>query len=183
MRNKHRPPDQQDPLLRSSDSEEDEKVAAAERSRQKAELENGAADDLWNEVSGEHTEQSEHSATSSSSDNDSGGSQADHMAEKLSNRNNIPLEGRPKVLYEAESGDVESIKKLVEAKDDEKKPEDVEEKAKPQAKRILIEEAKLEEINITKTEAESANLVEDSAEPVDEVESSMKENIEESVPP
>ncbi|KAH8251184.1 hypothetical protein KR032_002014 [Drosophila birchii] len=199
MRNKHRPPDQQDPLLRSSDSEEDEKAAAisAEQSRKKAEMQNGNVDDLWDEVSGEQTEQSAHSATSSSSaeDNESTGSQADDMAEKLSNRKTIPLEGRPKVLYEAEAGDVESIEKLVqqtkegnvESKDVDKELKEVEETDKPKAKRILIEEAKLEEIN--------ENLVRDSVEP--ELKAELKtfadvkdsnqqeslENTEDSVPP
>ncbi|KAH8393788.1 hypothetical protein KR200_012259 [Drosophila serrata] len=146
MRNKHRPPDQQNPLLMSSDSEEDEKSAAisAEKSRMKAEMENGNVDDLWDEVSGEQKEQSVHSATSSSSaeDNESTGSQADEMAEKLSNRKSIPLEGRPKVLYEAEAGDVQSIQKLVQqakegnvdAKEDDRELKDVEETAKPKAK-------------------------------------------------
>ncbi|KAH8238908.1 hypothetical protein KR038_006195 [Drosophila bunnanda] len=176
MRNKHRPPDQQDPLCRSSDSE-DEKAAAisAEESRKKAEMENGNIDDLWDEVSGEQTEQSAHSATSSSSaeDNESTGSQADDMAEKLSNRKSIPLEGRPKVLYEAEAGDVESIQKLVqqskegnvEDTENDKDLKDVEELAKPKAKHILIEEGRLDETNDGKTEMDSTNLIRDSVEP------------------
>ncbi|XP_041631940.1 dynein axonemal assembly factor 1 homolog [Drosophila kikkawai] len=195
MRNKHRPPDQQDPLLRSSDSEEDEKAAAisAEKSRKKAEMQNGNIDDLWDEVSGEQAEQSEHSATSSSSaeDNESTGSQADEMAEKLSNRKSTPLEGRPKVLYEAESGDVESIEKLVqqakecnaEAKD--KEPNDVEQTDKPKAKRILIEEGRLDEVNDTNTEKEPSNLAKDFVEPNGKDSNQQKtfNNNEDSVPP
>ncbi|KAH8279742.1 hypothetical protein KR054_003802 [Drosophila jambulina] len=206
MRNKHRPPDQQDPLLRSSDSEEDEKAAAAERSRKKAEMENGNIDELWDEVSGEQAEHSAHSATSSSSaeDNESTGSQADEMAEKLSDRKTTPLEGRPKVLYEAESGDVESIEKLVqqakeenvEAKDDDKEPKKVEETVqdKPKAKRILIEEGKLEETSddkLVKDSAESApestdTGVNDMQKPEDDQDSNQEkslENNEDHVPP
>nr|XP_044250928.1 dynein axonemal assembly factor 1 homolog [Drosophila takahashii] len=106
MRNRFRPPDQQDPLLKSSDSEDD---TVAEKSRKRAEIENGGGDDLWDEVSGEQ-ESSEHSNSTASSgeDNEGAGSQDDHAAEKLSNRK--PLEGRPKNLYETELCNAEEAK-------------------------------------------------------------------------
>lgn len=104
MRNSHRPPDQQDPLLRSSDSEDD---TCAETARKKVALENGCVDDLWEEVSGEQPI-SEDGTNSSSSleDNDGTSSQDDLIAEKLSNRRT--LEGRPTVLYETEVSNVKS---------------------------------------------------------------------------
>jgi len=106
MRNRHLPPDQQAPLLRSSDSEDD---TCAEKSRKRAELENGGVDDLWDEVSGEQPS-SEHSSStcSSAEDNGSAGSQDDHIAEKISNRK--PLEGRPKSLYESDLNNATIIK-------------------------------------------------------------------------
>ncbi|XP_017048888.2 dynein axonemal assembly factor 1 homolog [Drosophila ficusphila] len=109
MRNRHHPPDEQYPLLRSSDSEDD---ACAERSRKRAELENGGVDDLWDEVSGEQPSSDHGSSSSSSAEgNESVGSQHDHIAEKLSNRNGRYLEGRPKVLYESDLGNEESVEK------------------------------------------------------------------------
>ncbi|XP_068159415.1 dynein axonemal assembly factor 1 homolog [Drosophila tropicalis] len=165
MRNKHLPADQQVPYITSSDSEAEEaKNKCAENSRKRAELENGTIDDTWDEVSGEQAK-SEHSSTSSSSsaDNESASSFADHMAEQLSNPRVQRLEGRPKVLYEAEGGDMESIEKLVKNTDAEKKelaeivnetdPEkdhsqDSFGEENPKKKRILIEEGKLNEMDV-----------------------------------
>ncbi|EDW80394.1 uncharacterized protein Dwil_GK18740 [Drosophila willistoni] len=165
MGNTHRPPDQQVPYLMSSDSEAEEaKDKCAENSRKKAELENSTADDIWDEVSGEQAK-SEHGSTSSSSgaENASASSFADHMAEQLSNPRVQRLEGRPKVLYEAEGGDMESIEKLVKNTDAEKKElveivkETITEKDHSEdsfggeslkRKRILIEEGKLNEMDL-----------------------------------
>ncbi|XP_022226571.2 dynein assembly factor 1, axonemal homolog [Drosophila obscura] len=121
MRNSHLKPEDQLPLLHSSDSEEEQKgIADAEKTRKRAEMEYGCVDDMWDEVSGE-SQASEHSPTSSTSaeESESAGSQADHIAERISNRRAKPLEGRPKVLYdEAVAGDVESIEQLVKNKEE-----------------------------------------------------------------
>ncbi|XP_037711715.1 dynein assembly factor 1, axonemal homolog [Drosophila subpulchrella] len=159
MRNRHRPPDQQDPLLRSSDSEDD---TCAERSRKRAELENGGVDDLWDEVSGEQPN-SEHSSStcSSAEENGSAGSQDDHIAEKISNRK--PLEGRPKSLYESDMNNAEKVETNVKKEEDATKTEHTDDKDVVNLKtehtdnkgvvkaiRVPIEEAKLEELNIEK---------------------------------
>ncbi|XP_017064362.2 dynein assembly factor 1, axonemal homolog [Drosophila eugracilis] len=149
MRNSHRPADQQDTLLRSSDSEDD---TVAERSRKKAELENGGVDDLWDEVSGEH-QSSEHNTSSSSSveDNESTGSQDDHIAEKISNRK--PLEGRPKVLYETKLGNLgENETRLITESSESfgaSQREHANKRDVGKLKCVAIEEAKLKEIHIT----------------------------------
>nr|Q29KL8.2 RecName: Full=Dynein axonemal assembly factor 1 homolog; AltName: Full=Defective transmitter-recycling protein; AltName: Full=Leucine-rich repeat-containing protein 50 homolog [Drosophila pseudoobscura pseudoobscura] len=112
MRNRHLKPEDQVPLLTSSDSEEEQKgISSAEKAQKRAEMEYGSVDTMWDEVSGE-SQASEHSTTSSTSaeDNESAGSQADHIAERISNRRVKPLEGRPKVLYdEAASGDEKAV--------------------------------------------------------------------------
>uniref|UniRef100_A0A6P4F9S3 Dynein axonemal assembly factor 1 homolog n=1 Tax=Drosophila rhopaloa TaxID=1041015 RepID=A0A6P4F9S3_DRORH len=162
MRNRHRPPDQQDPLLKSSDSEDD---TTAEKTRKKVELENGGVDDLWDEVSGEQPS-SEHSTTSSSSADDNGGagSQDDDIAENISNRNRRPPEGRPKCLYEPDLDNVEEIEEKVKegnpestksnGSEDANKNELVDSKEKGNFVRVPIEEAKLEELNIRKENRE-----------------------------
>ncbi|KAH8352771.1 hypothetical protein KR084_006274 [Drosophila pseudotakahashii] len=154
MRNRFRPPDQQDPLLKSSDSEDD---TVAEKSRKRAELENGGGDDLWDEVSGVQ-ESSDHSSSTASSgeDNESAGSQDDHTAEKLSNRK--PLEGRPKILYETElsnaKGDEISANENVKNvnKCDHSDNRDV-----GKVMRVPIEEAKLEDLNISREIIDNAD--------------------------
>jgi len=170
MRNRHLPPDQQDPLLRSSDSEDD---TCAEKSRKRAELENGGVDDLWDEVSGEQPS-SEHSSStcSSAEDNGSAGSQDDHIAEKISNRK--PLEGRPKSLYESDLNNAEKVETNVKKEEgkhtDDKdvvnlKTEHTDNKGVVKAMRVPIEEAKLEELNIKKElidKDDSNTAVEDS---------------------
>ncbi|XP_052852128.1 dynein axonemal assembly factor 1 homolog [Drosophila gunungcola] len=165
MRNSHRPPDQQDPLLRSSDSEDD---TCAEKTRKKVELENGAVDDLWDEVSGEQPS-SEHSSTSSSSpdENDAAGSQDDHIAEELSSRTRRPLEGRPKCLYENELEPAEETKEMVKEVEPESITANVSEdiiKTKhsddKEVKNIVcvpIQEAKLEELNIREEHIDKDN--------------------------
>ncbi|XP_034668975.1 dynein assembly factor 1, axonemal homolog isoform X1 [Drosophila subobscura] len=145
MRNSHLKPEDQVALLNSSDSEEEQKgIANAEKTRKRAEMEYGSVDAMWDEVSGE-SQASEHSSTSSASaeDNESVGSQQDHIAERISNRRVKPLEGRPKVLYdEAVTGDVESIEKLVKNTEEKEQNnlDSSELKQQPEGKRNLIEE-------------------------------------------
>ncbi|XP_001356097.4 dynein assembly factor 1, axonemal homolog [Drosophila pseudoobscura] len=145
MRNRHLKPEDQVPLLTSSDSEEEQKgISSAEKAQKRAEMEYGSVDTMWDEVSGE-SQVSEHSTTSSTSaeDNESAGSQADHIAERISNRRVKPLEGRPKVLYdEAASGDVDSIVKLVTNKEEnEEKDQNISEiEEQHKGKIVLIEE-------------------------------------------
>ncbi|KAH8285776.1 hypothetical protein KR018_002892 [Drosophila ironensis] len=134
MRNRYRPADQQDPLIGSSDSEDERKGdACAEKSRKKAELENGAVDDLWDEVSGRQHE-SDGKSSSCSTDNESVGSNADHIAEQSSNRR--PLEGRPKFLYDTEV--TQDNEKIIQS-------EELPIKDAKQEKRIIIQEANLQE--------------------------------------
>lgn len=101
MRNRHRPPDQQDALISSSDSEGEEKKKneSAEKARVKAELENGNVDDMWAEVE-EKNEDKEGTGSSSSEDNISLGSHADDIAETISSYRINRLPGRPKILEE-----------------------------------------------------------------------------------
>ncbi|XP_016964518.1 dynein axonemal assembly factor 1 homolog [Drosophila biarmipes] len=161
MRNRHRPPDQQAPLLRSSDSEDDK---CAENSRKRAELANGGVDHLWDEVSGEQPG-SQHSSTTSSSaeDNGSVGSRDDYIAEKISDR--TPLEGRPKFLYEYDLEKAEEAKKSVMTEEDATKTEGTDDKDVVKVVRVPIEETNLEELTITKEpidKAESNTPTEDS---------------------
>ncbi|KAH8324853.1 hypothetical protein KR074_008083 [Drosophila pseudoananassae] len=153
MRNKHKPADQQDPLLRSSDSEDEQKaLISAEDCRKKCELENNTVDDLWDEVSGPPSSKN-NSSSSSAEDNESVGSHADHIAEQISNRR--PLEGRPKVLYETQYSDTDIIKKE-EDKVQQDNPENngIEQletqEDTSKGKRIMITEGKLEDFDFEK---------------------------------
>ncbi|XP_032311108.1 dynein axonemal assembly factor 1 homolog [Drosophila ananassae] len=147
MRNKHKPADQQDPLLRSSDSEDEQKaLKSAEDCRKKCELENNTVDDLWDEVSGPPSSKN-NSSCSSADDNESVGSQADYIAEQISNRR--PLEGRPKNLYDTPSSDTEIIKKPEEKVQQEETEHSDNDQVEPQevttkGKRIMITEGKLD---------------------------------------
>ncbi|KAH8244261.1 hypothetical protein KR026_004291 [Drosophila bipectinata] len=154
MRNKHKPADQQDPLLRSSDSEEEQKAQmSAEDCRKKCELENNTVDDLWDEVSGPPSSKN-NSSSSSAEDNESVGSHADHIAEQISNRK--PLEGRPKVLYDTQYSDTDIIKKEEDKVQQENtENNDIKQFKDPQedtskGKRIMITEGKLEDFDFEK---------------------------------
>lgn len=100
LRNRHRPPDQQDALISSSDSEgEEKKNESAEKARVKSELENGNVDDMWAEVE-EKNKDKEGTGNSSSEDNVSLGSHADDIAETISSYRVNRLPGRPTILEE-----------------------------------------------------------------------------------
>lgn len=100
LRNRHRPPDQQDALISSSDSEgEQKKNENGERSRVKSELANGNVDDMWAEVE-EKNKDKEAAGSSSSEDNISLGSHADDIAETISSYRINRLPGRPTILEE-----------------------------------------------------------------------------------
>lgn len=173
MRNKHKPADQQDPLLRSSDSEEDHKaLMSAEDCRKKCELENNTVDDLWDEVSGPPSSKN-NSSCSSADDNESVGSQADHIAEQISNRR--PLEGRPKNLYDTQSSDTEIIKKQEETEHNDKEQDDLQE-VTTKGKRIMITEGKLDDLDAEKKVDEE---VKDDDVKDDDVKDDVKESPEE----
>ncbi|XP_030376809.1 dynein assembly factor 1, axonemal homolog [Scaptodrosophila lebanonensis] len=105
LRNRHRPPDQQDSLLTSTDSEaEQEADERAHAGHTRAALENGSVDDIWAEVEGERTKQSsasednsDHSASSDEGSNCTSDSLADQIAEQSSNRNLIPKSVKSKL--------------------------------------------------------------------------------------
>ncbi|XP_064553801.1 dynein axonemal assembly factor 1 homolog [Drosophila montana] len=148
LRNRHRPADQQDALISSTDSEtEQEADKGAEKTRVKAALEYGCVDDMWSEVSGDNKD-NDSSGTSGTADEASNGSQADDIAEQLSNRQAKPLEGRPKVLHESQLADAphpeEQLEVEVPQRDDQETRT---------GKRIYIEEVKLDELDVERKRA------------------------------
>ncbi|KAH8378259.1 hypothetical protein KR093_010449 [Drosophila rubida] len=123
LRNRHRPPEEQDALITSSDSEtEQEADSRAEQSRIKADVEYGCVDDIWREVEGD--ENDPESSVSSGS--------GDDAADKPKSRRRH-LDGRPKILDESQ---------LPENQNKEEQPQ-----ALQQGKRLLIEEVKLESLD------------------------------------
>ncbi|XP_043642382.1 dynein axonemal assembly factor 1 homolog isoform X2 [Drosophila teissieri] len=143
MRNSHRPPDQQDSLLRSSDSEDD---TCTGTTLTKVALENGCVDDIWEEVSCEHpTSESGTSTSSSVEDNDATNSQDDLIAEKLSNRGN--LEGRPKVLNETEVSNLTRVNQNVNNVEPSNMKTNVFEDVSKKSQ-IIIEEKNVPKINL-----------------------------------
>ncbi|EDW57961.1 uncharacterized protein Dvir_GJ17851 [Drosophila virilis] len=147
LRNRHRPPDQQDSLISSTDSEaEQEADKGAEKTRVKAALEYGCVDDIWSEVSGDNKD-NDSSGSSGTADEASNGSQADDIAEQLSNRQAKPLEGRPKVLYESQLADAVNPEEQLEVT-----PERDDQETRT-GKRIYIEEVKLEELDVERKRA------------------------------
>ncbi|XP_017860342.1 PREDICTED: dynein assembly factor 1, axonemal homolog [Drosophila arizonae] len=163
LRNRHRPADQQDALISSTDSEaEAEADKGAERTRVKADLEYGCVDDIWSEVSGDNKEENESTDSSRIAD-EATGSQDEELAEHISNRRAKPLDGRPKVLYESQFADNEEdaqkeinkgLAEEVENTNDnvvaqkEVNETDVKAEEKRGVKRLLIEEVKLEPLDV-----------------------------------
>ncbi|EDV54437.1 dynein assembly factor 1, axonemal homolog [Drosophila erecta] len=152
MRNSHRPPDQQDPLLRSSDSEDD---TCTETTRKKVALENDCVDDLWEEVSCEQPISDHGTSTSSSvEDKDGTSSQDDLIAEKLSNRGT--LEGRPTVLYENEVSNIKSVNQNIKNFE----PRSIETKVFQDVSKIspiIIEEKRVPNINLNNEPSDVKN--------------------------
>ncbi|KAH8418864.1 hypothetical protein KR222_005904 [Zaprionus bogoriensis] len=127
LRNRHRPPDQQDALQSSTDSEtEQEKNQSAEKTRVKVNAEYGCVDDMWTEVEEKKETDKESSGSTGSEDNASIGSHADEIAEQISSRHVHNLAGRPRILNESqlpenellESEQQETIKKDPEPSND-----------------------------------------------------------------
>ncbi|XP_062126460.1 dynein axonemal assembly factor 1 homolog [Drosophila sulfurigaster albostrigata] len=149
LRNRHRPPDQQDALITSTDSEsEQEADKRAEISRIKADVENGSVDDVWREVEG-----NESSGNSSLEDDPQSG------AIDKSKSKRRPLEGRPKILDESQ---------LPENQEKDEKELD-----QQRGRRVLIEEMKLESLNI------EGNSVEKDINADDKDEESLNDEVDE----
>ncbi|XP_039501228.2 dynein axonemal assembly factor 1 homolog [Drosophila santomea] len=144
IRNSHRPPDQQDPLLRSSDSEDD---TCTGTTLKKVVIENGCVDDIWKEVSCEHpTSESGASTSSSVEDNDATSSQDDLIAEKLSNRGT--LEGRPKVLNETEGSNLKRVNQNIKNVEPRNIQTIVFEEDVSKKSQVIIEEENVPKINL-----------------------------------
>lgn len=134
-------------MISSTDSEaEQEADKGAEKTRVKAALEYGCVDDIWSEVSGDNKD-NDSSGTSGTADEASNGSQADDIAEQLSNRQAKPLEGRPKVLYESQLADAVNPEEQLEPT---RQRDDQETRT---GKRLYIEEVKLEELDVERKRA------------------------------
>ncbi|KAH8273784.1 hypothetical protein KR044_000268 [Drosophila immigrans] len=94
LRNRHCPPEKQDALITSTDSEtEQEADRRAEHTRIKADVEYGCINDIWREVEGDNNDH-ESSISSGSGDD------APVDATNEPNRRHRPLDGRPKILDE-----------------------------------------------------------------------------------
>ncbi|TDG41799.1 hypothetical protein AWZ03_011778 [Drosophila navojoa] len=189
LRNRHRPADQQDALISSTDSEaEAETDKGAERTRVKADLEYGCVDDIWSEVSGDNKQENE-STDSSGAANEAAGSQDDELAEELSNPRAKPLPGRPKVLYETQFADNEEDTQKETNKEQaeevrsentnikdvtQKEVNDVDVKAEEQSvKRLLIEEVKLEPLDV---ECKTAELENEEVDGADKAHKAVKDD-------
>ncbi|XP_034472044.1 dynein assembly factor 1, axonemal homolog [Drosophila innubila] len=130
LRNRHRPADQQDALISSTDSEtEQDADKRAENSRLKADIEYGCVDDIWSEVEGDKK------------DDDSSASAASGDEQESTRR---PLDGRPKKLYESQLPEAENnVEQL-----------NKEQQEQQRGRRVLIEEIKLESLDIEKEKNE-----------------------------
>ncbi|KAM8714761.1 hypothetical protein ACLKA7_001167 [Drosophila subpalustris] len=149
LRNRHRPADQQDALLSSTDSEaEQDADKKAEHSRLKAAVEYGCVDDIWSEVEGDKREEDGRSDGSGSGD------------EQKSSRR--PLDGRPKILHESQLPEMENNEKQLN-----EEPQD-----QQKGRRVLIEEIKLESLDI---KTEKGEMQAEESEKVEQIEEEVKD--------